>query len=318
LTKLRIFALLVLLAACKRSEPEPTTRSVATSSAAPLVSAAPSALRPLPKPPAGTLRFAVVGDYGADTPDEGRVAALVKSWTVDFVVTTGDNNYPNGEASTIDQNIGKYYADFIGNYHGRFGPGATVNRFWPSPGNHDWVSGIGPYVDYFTLPGNERYYDVDVGLVHLYAVDSDPKEPDGVTATSVQGQWLKERLRASKSCYDVVFFHHAPYSSARHGSSENMRWPFREWGAEVVLTGHDHTYERVSVDGFPYFVSGLGGASRYAFPSPPLAQTQFRYNDDVGAMLVNASKTDITYEFFTADGVKRDTLTVPASTSCAK
>src|SRR5262249_29155524 len=158
-------------------------------------------------------------------------------------VTTGDNNYPNGEKATIDQNIGKYYAEFIGNYHGQFGPGSQVNRFWPSPGNHDWVSGIAPYVEYFTLPGNERYYDVDLGLVHLYALDSDPQEPDGVTATSVQAKWLKARLKASKSCYDLVYFHHASYSSARHGSTENMRWPFHEWGAEAVFTGHDHTYE---------------------------------------------------------------------------
>src|SRR5262249_13402152 len=152
---------------CKRAEPEPSPRVAPSASAAPSAVAAPSASAPAPltkldKPPAGTIRFAVIGDYGADTPEEARVAALVKRWTVDFVVTTGDNNYPNGEKSTIDQNIGKYYAEFIGNYHGAFGPGSQVNRFWPSPGNHDWVTGIAPYVDYFTLPGNERYYDVDV------------------------------------------------------------------------------------------------------------------------------------------------------------
>jgi hypothetical protein len=325
LTKLRVLALLlILLASCKRAEPEPSARIAPSASAAPpgsaaaSASAAPPALVKAEKAPPGAVRFAVIGDYGADTPEEGRVAALVKSWTVDFVVTTGDNNYPNGEKATIDENIGKYYAEFIGNYHGRFGPGSETNRFWPSPGNHDWVTGIGPYVDYFTLPGNERYYDVDVGLVHLYAVDSDPQEPDGVTVTSKQGKWLMARMKASKSCYDFVFFHHPPYSSARHGSSENMRWPFREWGAEAVFTGHDHTYERFQADGIPYFVDGLGGASKYSFPTPPLPETQFRYNDDYGAMLVNATKTSITYDFFTADGIKRDTLTVPAAASCAK
>jgi hypothetical protein len=300
-------------------EPAPAEAASAAPSRAAPSSSAPAPLKPAEKPPPGTLRFAVIGDYGADTPDEGRVAALVKSWTVDFVVTTGDNNYPNGEKSTIDQNIGKYYADFIGNYRGHFGSGSgQVNRFWPSLGNHDWVDGSGPYVEYFTLPGNERYYDVDVGLVHIYAVDSDPHEPDGITPDSVQGKWLKSRLSASKSCYDFVFFHHPPYSSARHGSSEEMRWPFREWGAEVVFSGHDHSYERLSVGGIPYFVQGLGGASKYAFPTPPLPETQFRYNDDFGATLVNATKTGITYDFFTADGTKRDTLTVPASAACTK
>ena len=324
MTRLRVVTLLVLLGGCKRVVPELAPAEAASSSAAPSSPSpssalAPARLEPAEKPPPGTLRFAVIGDYGADTPDEGRVAALVKSWTVDFVVTTGDNNYPSGEESTIDQNIGKYYSDFIGNYRGRFGPGSgQVNRFWPSPGNHDWVNGIGPYVAYFTLPGNERYYDVDVGLVHLYAVDSDPHEPDGITPSSVQGKWLKARLKTSKSCYDVVFFHHPPYSSARHGSSEGMRWPFREWGAEAVFAGHDHSYERLTVDGIPYLVQGLGGASKYPFPTAPLPETQFRYNDGYGATLVNASPSGITYDFFTADGIKRDTLTVPASAACTK
>jgi hypothetical protein len=192
------------LAACKRSEQPNEPRA-----------AAPAAI-------AGASRFAVIGDFGADTPDEGRVAAMVKSWKPDFVITTGDNNYPTGEAATIDVNIGKYYAEFIGNYHGAFGPGSPTNRFWPSPGNHDWVRGLGAYVEYFTLPGNERYYDVDLGLVHLYALDSDPHEPDGTKLDSVQAQWLKEKLASSKACYDVVYFHHAAYSSALHGSTLAM------------------------------------------------------------------------------------------------
>ena len=260
----------------------------------------------------------MIGDFGADTPDEARVAALVKSWRPDFVITTGDNNYPTGAASTIDANIGKYYAEFIGNYRGRFGAGSPVNRFWPCPGNHDWISGLGAYLDYFSLPGNERYYDVDLGLVHLYALDSDPHEPDGVGSDSVQAKWLKGRLTSSKSCYDVVYFHHPAYSSSEHGSSEFMRWPFRAWGAEVVLAGHDHSYERVLVDGIPYFVIGLGGASRYGFPHAPLSGTQFRYNDDFGAMLVDATSSGVTYQFFTAEGAKLDSLTVPAGAACAK
>jgi hypothetical protein len=97
-----------------------------------------------------------------------------------------------------------------------------------------------------------------------------------------------------------------------------MRWPFRAWGAEVVLAGHDHTYERLAVDGIPYFVTGLGGSSKYDFPGPPIAETQFRYNEDFGAMLVTANKSAITYDFLTADGVKRDTLTAPAAAACAR
>ncbi|RME63773.1 MAG: alkaline phosphatase, partial [Caldilineae bacterium] len=55
------------------------------------------------------VRFAVIGDYGSGSQGEADVAALVKSWNPDFVLTLGDNNYPDGAASTIDAHIGKFY-----------------------------------------------------------------------------------------------------------------------------------------------------------------------------------------------------------------
>jgi hypothetical protein len=169
----------------------------------------------------GTVRFAVIGDYGIDNADELGVSSLVGSWDPDFVITTGDNNYPDGAASTIDETIGKYYSQFIGNYQGSYGPGSLTNRFWPSLGNHDWhtirCSGgscSGAYFDYFTLPNNERYYEVDLGLVHLFAIDSDGDEPDGRRENSVQANWLQNRLTASTSCYNFVYFHHPPIHPA--------------------------------------------------------------------------------------------------------
>src|SRR5882724_1613581 len=73
-----------------------------------------------------TVRFAVIGDYGADTNAEQDVADLVKSWNPDFVITVGDNNYSDGADSTIDANIGKYYQSFIFPYTGAYGNGATT------------------------------------------------------------------------------------------------------------------------------------------------------------------------------------------------
>src|SRR5882724_11291597 len=87
-----------------------------------------------------TIRFAVTGDYGDDTTAERDVANLVKSWNPDFVITVGDNNYPDGTASSIDANIGQYYHSFIFPYTGTYGDGATTNRFFPCLGNHDWVT----------------------------------------------------------------------------------------------------------------------------------------------------------------------------------
>ncbi len=256
------------------------------------------------------VRFAVIGDFGADGSAEKRVADLVRGWSPDFVLTVGDDNYPAGAASTIDANIGKHYASFIGNYHGAYGPGSDANRFWPIPGNHDWMaSGLAPYLDYFDLPGNERYYDVDFGLVRVFALDSDPNEPDGFDAASKQAKWLEPRLSASKACYDVVTLHHAPYSSAYHGSTKKLRWPFEAWGADVVMAGHDHTYERLEVGGIPYFVNGLGGASIYQF-NAALPESKVRFNDRHGAMLVTATRESITYRFDDDQGNTVDEHTV--------
>ena len=91
-----------------------------------------------PALPAEGFQFAVIGDYGSNTINEERVADLVASWQPAFVITTGDNNYDRGAASTIDRNIGQYYSQFIGNYQGQYGDGSPTNRFWPSLGNHDW------------------------------------------------------------------------------------------------------------------------------------------------------------------------------------
>lgn len=265
-----------------------------------------------PASPEAPIRFAVIGDFGEDGPDEARVADLVKSWNVDFIVTTGDNNYPDGESSTIDANVGKYYADFIGDYKGAYGPGSPDNRFWPCPGNHDWYTpGLGPYLDYFTLPHNERYYDVDLGLVHLFSLDSDTHEPDGVDIASVQAAWLEKKLAASTSCFDLVILHDPPYSSSLHGPTEEVQWPFEEWGVEAVIAGHDHTYERLEVGVTPYFVNGLGGASRSLFFNVQPG-SKIRYNEDFGAMLITATSAEIRYAFVTAEGIIIDELTMPA------
>ena len=70
------------------------------------------------------IRLAVIGDFGADVPDEAKVAALVRSWAPDHVLTVGDDNYPSGSAATIDANVGKHYNQFIGNYRGKHGAAA--------------------------------------------------------------------------------------------------------------------------------------------------------------------------------------------------
>ncbi len=279
----------------------------------PLVVAQPTETPVPTATPERPVRFAVIGDFGLADTAEADVAALVSGWQPDFVITTGDNNYPDGSANTVDTNIGQYYSQYIHPYTGQYGAGADENRFFPTLGNHDWQTpDARPYLDYFTLPGNERYYDFTWGPVQFFALDSDSREPDGVGMSSIQAQWLQERLSASTAVWKIVYMHHPPYSSGYHGSVDWTRWPYQEWGATAVLSGHDHTYERLLVDGFPYFVNGLGGGPIYSFLGR-LDGSQVRYNDNYGAMRVDATSSIITFEFITRAGEVIDRYEISAT-----
>jgi hypothetical protein len=256
------------------------------------------------------LCVAVIGDFGGDTPEEAQVAALVTGFKPDLVVTVGDNNYPGGAAETIDRNIGKYYAKYIAPYHGAFGPGAAQNQFFPSLGNHDWGAGAAqPYLDYFELPGNERYYDLERGSVHLFFVDSDRHEPDGVTRDSRQALWLRDALARSKAPHKWVLFHHPPFSSGPHGSTAELQWPFRAWGATAVFSGHDHDYERLDVGGMPYLVVGTGGMHLYPFREP-LEGSAVRLERH-GALRIDVTRSGAAAEFVSAEDDSRDRFALP-------
>jgi tartrate-resistant acid phosphatase type 5 len=256
-------------------------------------------------------RFAVIGDYGFAGQPELDVANRVKSWNPEFVITVGDNNYDLGSTATIDQNIGQYYHEFISPYAGLYGVGAVTNQFFPALGNHDWeTASAQPYLNYFTLPGNERYYDYVQGPIHFFVIDSDPREPDGVSSISTQAVWLQNALAASTSPWNIVYMHHPPYSSGEHGSTPIMQWPFAAWGADAVLAGHDHSYERLFRDGIPYFVNGLGGKSLYRFRSRVFG-SQLRYGADYGAMLVDATASQMIFKFITRTGLEIDSFALP-------
>jgi hypothetical protein len=251
----------------------------------------------------GAVRFAVVGDYGAGNHVEMEVAQVIESWNPDFIATVGDNNYETGEAETIDRNIGQYFHAYISPYRGRFGAGASSNRFFPAIGHRDWDSPqeLQPYLDYFALPGNERYYEFVRGAVHVFVLDTEEREPDGVTATSIQGRWLEQGLRASTSPWKLVLAHHAPYVSGRVPAFQHMRWPFKAWGADAVLSGYFHVYERLLVDGLPYFVNGMGGAYISGFGEID-PNSRFRYDEMHGALLVDADDAAIKFRFVNRNG----------------
>lgn len=263
--------------------------------------------------------FAAIGDYGDGSSAAGNVAMLVNGWTPRFIIGAGDNRYGT---STFDEVVGQFYCGYltnggVGNYCN--GGASPTNAFFPVPGNHDYSDGggISEYLNYFTLPGagiagsytsgNERYYDFVMGPVHFFALDSQ----GALTSASdlaAQRAWLQAQLAASTSAWQIVLFHHAAYSSGQHGSTTAMQWPFATWGADAVITGHDHTYERVEVGGIPYFVNGLGGKSLYTFGAP-VPGSQVRYNGNYGAMRIIADSAQMTFEFINIAGVLIDSFT---------
>jgi tartrate-resistant acid phosphatase type 5 len=277
----------------------------------------PHPVSPIPSPgdPNSAITFAAIGDYGFKGVGEPETARLVQSWNPQFIITLGDNNYPSGARSTIDRNIGQYFHNFIYPYTGKYGAGSPTkeNRFFPVPGNHDWgAPALKPYLDYFALPGNERYYDYVIGPVHSFALDSDPHEVDGNSADSVQGQWLQARLAASTSKFNIVYMHSPPYSSGKHGNNSNLQWPFAAWGADAVLSGDDHDYERIigPKDGIPYFVNGAG-AGRRPFQSTTKGSV-VRFNADFGAMLITASPRRMEFKFISEAGKLIDDYAIHA------
>ena len=255
----------------------------------------------------GSITFGNIGDFGSDTEREAAVADMLLAMNPDFITTNGDNNYPDGEVETWDENVLQYYGDYVD------ADDVNANRFFATLGNHDYHVYPEAFLEGLALPegqGNERYYDFVKGPVHFFAIDSNSEQPDGRESDSIQAEWLKEKMTQSTAIWKVVYMHHAPWSSGdNHGSKDEVQWPYDEWGADAVFAGHDHLYERISKDedgdGEPilYFVNGIGGKSPYDFGSP-IEGSEFRYNDDNGAMFVTANNTSMTFEFHSvSDGL---------------
>ena len=303
------------------------TPSTATPSQATPTDVAPTTA---PSPESPPTVFAIIGDYGRDNGNAAAVADLVSSWDPAFVLSVGDAYYASAGgtgSARYDESTGAHYCRWLADIttSGKRCPTgqAEKNAFFPAMGNHDY-SDARPspetYLSYFDLPGagltnssgNERFYDFVQGPVHFFVLDSNPQQPAGTSETSRQARWLKQQLAASTSTWNVVYDHHPPYSSDDdHGSSVGMRWPFADWGADAVISGHAHTYERVMRDGIVYFVNGLGGAPFHKF-NTPVAGSAVRYCKAWGAQHVTASATSLTFAFVNLEGALIDSYSIPA------
>jgi hypothetical protein len=283
--------------------------------------------------PGTRVHFTAMGDFGTGGTQQANVMKLLgqPSRAGEFLLTLGDNAYSSGTEAEFQSNM--------------FKPMAALLRqvpLFPSPGNHEYVTNQGqPYLDNFYLPANnpeksERYYSFDWGSVHFVSLDSNCviglASSDRCTLAA-QKSWLAQDLAATRQPWKVVFFHHPTWSSGEHGSQLKMRREFaplfEQYGVDLVLTGHDHNYERSKpmkgdgvapsgTRGIPYLVVGSGGASLRSFPGSQPSWSAFRDNVNAGYLDVVVDGGTLAAKFITASGAVRDSLTLtktlPAAT----
>lgn len=210
------------------------------------------------------IRFAAMGDSRNGATTFGRIAADAHDAQPAFTLYTGDA-VDSGASPT------QWMAWFEA-----AGLLDSAAPLMPTLGNHEGNAAL--YFEQFDLPGNERWYSFDWGNVHVVCLDTE------TALGSEQGQWLKEDLQAADANPDinwkVVFFHQPPFSSGLgHGSNQKVReaWcpVFDRYHVDLVLSGHEHNYERsgpVNFSASPaalmpdwsdarcYVVTGGGGA----------------------------------------------------------
>lgn len=219
---------------------------------------------------AGSLRVAVIGDYGdGDSRVARRIAAQVAAHRPGAVATVGDNVYPVG--SERDWRRGFDPPDL-------YGALARRVRFHPALGNHDYYAGdLRPYFRRFPHLQGRPYYAWRAGEVDLFVLDTEQR----LDAGSAQLAWLGAQLAASRAPYRVVQLHRPPWSSA--GAEQPPSWRgdlgavLARHGVQLVLAGHEHSYERTQpIEGVTYVVAGGGGASIFPFRAAQPAWSALR------------------------------------------
>jgi tartrate-resistant acid phosphatase type 5 len=230
--------------------------------------------------------IAVIGDFGSGTDAETRVAELVARAHPVAVVTLGDNVYADSGYQAL---VGDYY-----------GPWVSARTFWPAAGNHDYAEGIEAFDDYFGYLRGRRTYSVTRNGIQFLVLDSTAALASRAELAR-QRRWLQAQLRGSSATWQVVVLHHPPYSSGTtHGSTVQFRWPYATWGADLVLAGHEHQYERLQVGRTTYVVDGSGGKDLYGFGTP-LPGSRKRFDAGFGALFLTATPCQLTGEFWSAE-----------------
>jgi 3',5'-cyclic AMP phosphodiesterase CpdA len=161
-------------------------------------------------------------------------------------------------------------------YEQLFYPAADLlsnTPFYPTLGDHDYATeNTMWYYEYFSLPQNERWYAFSYGCGRFISLDTNIT--DDFATGSPQYNWLIDEMNSNEyknSKWQAVFFHHPPYTSGNHipdlQVQEYLVPLFEQFDIDLVLSGHNHNYERSYKNDIYYIITGGGGASLYGFPN---------------------------------------------------
>jgi hypothetical protein len=214
----------------------------------------PAAAPVAPPNAAGSLKFAVLGDFGNGNRRQyelGAVMAKVHArFPYELVITVGDNIYGGERPQDMKRKFEDPYKAVLD---------AGV-KFYASLGNHD--DRMQSRYKLFNMEGRTYYtFKAPKQDVRFFALESDYPTPE-------QLGWLQKELASASEAWKIPYFHHPLYSSGkRHGSNADLRNAlepmFLKEGVSVVFAGHDHFYERTKPQqGITHFVVGSGGQLR--------------------------------------------------------
>jgi calcineurin-like phosphoesterase family protein len=245
----------------------------------------------------GSVRFAVIGDTGSGTSKQREVGDMMVRYRAlfpfEFVLMMGDNLYGGETPQDFEKKFARPYKELLDN----------KVKFYATLGNHDQALQVN-YTN-FNMDGKE-YYRFKKGNVAFYSLNSNYMDKKQV-------QWLEDQLSKDASEWKICFFHHPPYSSAKaHGSDAQLREVvepiFLKYGVNVVLTGHDHVYERIKPQrGIYYFVSGAGGKLRSGDVKDTSALTDKSYDRDLHFMLFEVAGDRMYFQAISRTGETIDT-----------
>jgi acid phosphatase type 7 len=268
-----------------------------------------SATAPATASPAAGQRSTTLlaaGDIASCTSDGDEQTAALLDSLPGTVLTLGDTVYDDGSADEFE----RCYLPSWGRFR---------HRTYPAPGNHDYQTfeAMGYYGFFGPRAGQpgKGWYSFDRGRWHLIALNSNCEVVGGCQPGSEQERWLRGDLAAHPARCTLAFWHHPRFSSGTtHGSDPAVGglWlALYEAGADVVLVGHEHNYERFApldplggVDparGVREFVVGTGGKSHYPFGSP-LPGSEARNSDSFGVLQLQLRRTGYSWRFLPAQG----------------